>query len=148
MNSKYVARTGLAVVLVGLLLCGGSLGALRMINEYTRWEHRRIADRLRVGLDTEALVGIRDHIVQSLSIGMARTDVEQVLTAIASPQIRQNAIVDSRSLYGPITCDEISIRLSHWPLDVWGMSACYDVNGGLVMLVSGDDDYPRLSVFK
>lgn len=141
-------RLVLAVLLFFATLGVGCLGGYRLIDEYVRSEHRRVADRLGIDSTKDALNGIGEYIVRLVHIRMRRNQVEKILATVGPLSIERSKRTYSASLEGPLQCDKISIRLSLWPGDVWGIYACYDLSGALTEMNSADPEaFPALGIF-
>lgn len=129
------------LTLAGILFLTCMFSSLAGCNQETTIEQ---AAR-RVGVDP-TLAGLEGYIVKSVKPGMSRQQVEQALSAMAPIDVKRGPLENIDGGWGPTACDDISLKLHPWGLQVWLIYACYDTEGKLVLLTSADPDYPSLNI--
>ena len=101
----------------------------------------------RVGVEP-TWEGLEGYIVRSVTPGMSREQVEQALSAMAPLEVKHGKLKNiDWSRWGPIACDDISLKLHPWGLQMWLIVACYDTQDQLVDLRSADPEYPQINIY-
>jgi len=95
------------------------------------------------------LTGLAGYIADEIHVGMSQSETEEKLKALAPiTVIPRHTLQDVGSGYGPTSCDEIQLKFTSLPGHIWPMMACYDAQGGLVILHSVDaESFPPLDIY-
>lgn len=147
MNTKTNLTERTVVIIVALmltcLLCCLGVRAQGMI-----WESgvQRAANRVEA---TPTIDGLAEYITAEIQVGMSRDKVEQVLQEMTPIEVTlRHPLEDVGSGYGPTSCDEIRLKVTSFPGHVWKITACYDIQGRLVLLRSDNiERFPGVSIF-